>query len=40
MSTILKALRRRDPMAAAEAVASDLGDAADHILASYEFITD
>ncbi len=37
---ILKALRRRDAVAAAEAVASDLADAADVILAREEFVLD
>lgn len=37
---ILKALRRRDAVAAAEAVASDLADAADVILSREEFVLD
>jgi len=37
---ILKALRRRDPIAAAEAVGSDLVDAADVILARRDFVFD
>jgi DNA-binding GntR family transcriptional regulator len=37
---ILKALRRRDSVAAANAMASDLADAADVILARDEFVTD
>jgi DNA-binding GntR family transcriptional regulator len=36
---ILKALRRRDSVAAANAMASDLADAADVILARDEFVT-
>lgn len=37
---VLKALRRRDPMAAADAISSDLADAADTILARTEFVLD
>lgn len=37
---VLKALRRRDPLAAAEAVRSDLAEAADVILASNAFVTE
>src|SRR5262249_12512606 len=37
---VLKALRRRDSIAAANAVRSDLADAADVILANVEFISD
>ncbi len=37
---VLKALRRRDPVGAAEAIRSDLADAADVILARDEFVMD
>jgi DNA-binding GntR family transcriptional regulator len=37
---VLKALRRGDPVSAADAVAKDLADAADVILASAEFVVD
>ncbi len=37
---VLKALRRRDSLAAASAIKSDLADAADVILANVEFISD
>ncbi len=37
---VLKALRRRDAVAAADAIAKDLADAADVILASAEFVVD
>jgi DNA-binding GntR family transcriptional regulator len=37
---VLKALRRRDAMGAAAAIARDLTDAADVILAAVEFVTD
>lgn len=37
---VLKALRRRDPFAAGEAVRSDLADAADLILASNAFVVE
>lgn len=35
---VLKALRRRDPVTAAQAIASDLMDAADVILARHDFV--
>jgi DNA-binding GntR family transcriptional regulator len=37
---VLKALRRHDPIAAGDAIAKDLADAADVILASAEFVVD
>jgi DNA-binding GntR family transcriptional regulator len=37
---VLKALRRRDAISAAEAIAKDLADAADVILADAEFVVD
>ena len=37
---VLKCLRRRDAIGAAEAVAKDLADAADFILASADFVSD
>lgn len=37
---VLKCMRRRDAMGAAEAIAKDLTDAADFILASAEFVTE
>ena len=37
---VLKALRRGDPVAAADAIGKDLADAADVILASAEFVVD
>jgi DNA-binding GntR family transcriptional regulator len=37
---VLKALRRGDAIAAADAIAKDLGDAADVILANAEFVVD
>ena len=37
---VMKALRRHDPIAAGDAIAKDLADAADVILASAEFVVD
>lgn len=37
---VLKALRRRDPVAAADAIRHDLADAADVILARHEFVVE
>ena len=37
---VLKCLRRRDAIGVADAIAKDLADAADFILASAEFVTD
>ncbi|HMK81926.1 MAG TPA: hypothetical protein VK438_19895, partial [Xanthobacteraceae bacterium] len=39
-AAVLKCLRRRDAVGAADAIAKDLADSADFILASADFVSD